>query len=269
MAATIASDTIASISSIPDDDRMSATGAIIIDNGSTMMKCGWSSDSSPRAVFPTVVGVPRHGTIMGGCRTHFVGDEALHKHSQLALSYPIRHGIIEDGQWDNMEKVWPHTFYNELRVAPEEQPLIMTEPATNPHHIRERTTMMMFETFGIPAYYLIAQPVLSLLASGRTTGLVMENGGDATYAVPVYEGHVISHAVTKANYGGNDITEAIAKSLGYTSSAEREVARDIKEKLGYISLNYDSDMKECKSAKSPLMKQYELPGNRTETPLLY
>lgn len=31
--------------------------------------------------------------------------------------YPVQRGIVTN--WDDMERVWHHTFYNELRVAPE------------------------------------------------------------------------------------------------------------------------------------------------------
>jgi len=236
---------------------------LVVDNGSGMVKAGYAGDDAPRSVFPSIVGVPKQQGAMVGMDTKesYIGDEAQAKRGVLKLKYPIAHGIVTN--WDDMEKIWHHTFYNELRVAPDEHKVLLTEAPLNPKKNREMMCQIMFETFSVQATHVAIQAVLSLYASGRTTGLVLDSGDGVSHTVPIYEGYALPHAVQRINVAGRDVTKRLVKLLtesgvaDLNTSAAQEIVRDIKEKLCYVALDPKAE-----EGNSDVAKDFEMPDGQ-------
>ncbi|KAL7673356.1 hypothetical protein ACOME3_008215 [Neoechinorhynchus agilis] len=224
-------------------DTLIANQPIVIDNGSGVLKAGFAGDQVPKLVFPNIIGDIKHQRVMtGGLEGHtFIGPNAEENRGLLRLRYPMEHGIVTD--WDDIEKVWSYVYSkNQLNAASEEHPVLLTEAPLNPWATREKTAEIFFETFNVPAMFMSMQAVLSLYASGKTTGLVLDCGDGVAHAVPICQGFAINHAIQRNDLAGRDITRYLRLLLrqdGYIfrTSAEFEIVRCIKEVVKTTSPN--------------------------------
>ena len=244
------------------DSSEQAKPWIILDNGTHMQKTGMSGEDAPKACFRSLIGRQQaRGEIQGSANgkgqreEYYVGEEAMQRRFIKHLDCPLEHGLVQD--WDDMEKIWEHTFSQQLRLVvgndteAEEDiaGVMLTEPPMNPKKNREQTTQIMFETFGVRRFYLAMQAVLSMYASGRTTGVVVDSGGSVTHSVPCFDGYSMSHAIQRIKLGGSDLDNYMCKLLPesgdhpnwWHGSAECYSTR-IKEELCYASMAFDEEV---------------------------
>ena len=235
--------------------------AVVIDNGSDHIKAGFAKHGLPCTEFPCVVGRYKNICIMVGMemREAYVGYEVRKREGLLRNKIPMEHGIVTN--WDDMEQVWHHTFYRELCVEPEEQPLLLTETQFNPKQNQEKTIQIMFETFNTQALYLCSTAKLSLYGAGRTTGIVLESGHDVSHTVPILHSHVLPHATHTLPTTGalltDYLTESLSQSQGY--SLDRDTVHYVKENLTYVSPDYQRDVSVTSAVDE---HRYELPDGK-------
>ncbi|POW19164.1 hypothetical protein PSHT_04975 [Puccinia striiformis] len=217
---------------------------IVIDNGSGTIKAGFAGQDHPKCFFPSYVGRPKHVRVMAGSIEGdiFIGRKAQELKGLLKINYPIEHGVVDD--WDDMER-YGIIFINPNWKLHPKRSLTSSAPdrsSLNPSHNRDQAAQIFFETFNVPALFTSIQAVLSLYASGRTTGIVLDSGDGVTHSVPVYEGFSIPHSIRRVDLAGRDITnqlQLLLRKAGYNflTSSEKEIVRIMKEKTCYVALN--------------------------------
>ena len=126
---------------------------IVIDNGSGIIKAGFSGEERPKALEYSLVGHTKYDKVMleGLQGDTFVGNNAQRLRGLLKLRYPIKHGVVED--WDSMELIWSYVLNDVLQLQNiEEHPLLITEAPMNPLKNREAMAQVLFETFNAVSY---------------------------------------------------------------------------------------------------------------------
>ena len=170
---------------------------------------------------------------------------------------------------------------NNLNAKMDEHPVLLTEPPHNPTSHREQLAEIFFETFRAPALFVAPPAVLSLYASGRTTGVVLDVGEGVTHCIPVYEGYALPHSIIRSDLGGGDVTKRLQlllrkNGLAFSTTAESDFCSLMKEKVCYVSnkptggMSNDYDIRTASdntttSATTTPKAQYQLPDGQVIT----
>jgi len=225
-----------------------STDAVVIDNGSWNMKIGIAGNDVPHQTFRANVGYPKFSRgqiestlkdffddeIVGQTlysfielQSHYIGKEEqeLFKSGILRRNSPFFNKNIKN--WDEVSLLW-EASWDLLKLAPTDRAILLTEPWDNSKASRERMTEIMFEKFGVPGLYVSPPCLLSLYASGRTTGAVIDFGHSKTDITPIYEGYTVPHAIQSNPVGGHDLTIFLQSEL-HDFSLDYETAATIKE----------------------------------------
>ena len=222
------------------------------------MKVGFAGQEKPQSIFHTLLGYPKSMEKINGdqIKDCYIGIEAYTKANILLNKSPFGfdndHSLITN--WDDMEKIWNYLFYDELHIDPSKYPVLLTEPLMNSKPQREKMVEIMFEKFHVPSLYIANQNVLSLYASGRLYGLVVECGDSVTSAVPIVDGYPVSHSnISRMNFGGYDLTKWMAKLLDkdnvfFNSYYEKTIFNDMKEKKTYVAFDYEAELKKVETS---------------------
>jgi len=246
--------------------------ALVLDNGSRSLKGGVSGDELPRVVIPSLVGRTKQSAGASSSSEYYVGSTAQRRRSLLTLRHPVQYGLVKS--WGDMEKLWEHTFTEELQLDPSQHPVLLTETPLNPTTDREMMSEIMFEKFQTPALCVAIQSVLAMYAAARTSGLVLDCGEGVTHSVPVYQGFTLHSSIRRLDLAGCDVTDRLVELLAiqghnFTSPLYRDIICDMKENLGYVTPTRDLPQpfsKENNQLLAPVSpKIYTLPDGTSLT----
>lgn len=242
---------------------------VVIDNGTGTIKAGFAGDEEPKCIISNYVGRPKYIRVMAGGLEgdSFIGRSAEQHRGLMSINYPMEHGTVVD--WNDMELIWHYIYSKEqLSTFSEEHPVLITESPMNSRRNRERTAEILFETMNVPALYISMQAVLSLYASGRTTGVVLDSGDGITQAVPIYEGFALPLSIVRTDVAGRDITKFLKflirkEGLTLNTTAEFEVIKKLKERACYITSSPARAFDDLAAAGDSDKMSYTLPDGHT------
>ena len=233
---------------------------IIIDLGTGFCKSGFSTEELPSSIISCLVGRPKYasGRVGFDKKKFYIGSEAAAISGVLNINNPISEGVINN--WDDIEKMLGYIFTSELKVDPSEYNILLTETPMNPKENKEKLAEIMFEHFNVQGLYIVLESLLSLFSAGKDRGISVDIGDGISTFVPIYYGCSLPHAIIRTNIGGRILTEymkqLLEKKVKFSTMAEMEIVKDIKEKSCYILNDNDEILKKY---------YYELPdGNKIE-----
>ncbi|XP_044514627.1 actin-like protein 9 [Gracilinanus agilis] len=244
------------------DGLIEKTGAVVIDMGTGTCKSGFAGQAKPVSTVATVLGhLPEKASTASRPQLPTFIGECARGHPGLSLIQPLRNGIIVD--WEAAETLWHYVFYNDLGVAPEDHPLLLSDPPFSPTTNREKLVEVVFESLHSPGMYVAYQSVLSVYAHGLVSGLVVDSGHGVTHTVPVYQGYNLPHATERLDLAGSHLTAFLAEMLrgaGYPfGERDTSLLESIKHQCCYVA---DDFIAEQNLPTKAIRENFRLPDGK-------
>ena len=246
---------------------------IIVDIGSCSVRAGFAQgEAYPRLFFPAVCSIVKDTDEIQSC-----GFDALTPlaRQNCEIVFPTRHKLRMD-QETSVPIRYIHFFllhiFKELKVEPSSAKVIMTLPQNYTEKDKEFLMEVLLENLSCEAACLLEQSLLSLYSYGATSGIIVDIG-ERTDIIPIVDGFKIESGVTKLKIGGANVTDSLRRlsteyGLRYFSDVEFYAMRLIKEKIGFVSQDFGTDLEQsgvnAASYKRALeVAQYQLPDRKT------
>lgn len=239
----------------PQDDGRGAalehpgSAAIVIDNGSSAIRAGWSFESEPRLSIPPIMSKYRDRKL--GKTFSFAGydcyaDTTAKGHIRNAFEAGT--GIV--GNWDVMEHVLDYVF---LKLGMNDAdgaialPVVMTEAVANLPYSRKTMTEIIFECYGAPSLAYGIDSLFSFRHNQGKTGLVVSSSYTSTHVIPVYNSKAMLAQATRLNWGGYQGAEYLLKLIrlkypAFTGKLNVSQAEHMIRDHCYVSRNYEEEI---------------------------
>ncbi|PSK42485.1 hypothetical protein B9Z65_4399 [Elsinoe australis] len=229
-------------SSVPPQSQEYAgdeINALVLDPGANTIRAGFAGEDVPKSVVPSYYGAVNSPDTDSKL---LFGDNSIHNPlAHMEIKNPFNEeSLVED--WDVATKLFEYTITSRLTGQPqtapsknglndangdgdgdvdmdkvvdqmekpmEENPLLMSEPAWNPAKSREKTMEIVFENWGVPAFWMGRTGMLASFAAGKPNALVIDVGANQTSVTPVLDGFFTKKATQRSPLGSNWISNQL------------------------------------------------------------
>ncbi|PLB44901.1 putative chromatin remodeling complex subunit [Aspergillus steynii IBT 23096] len=225
------------------------TSAIVIDNGSNLLKAGWSFDKNPQLIVPPVMSRYRDRKLNKACQ--FLGYDAyVDATTRGQLRYAFDPGTSVVGNWDVMEGLLDYTF---IKLGVDganggvDRPIVMTEPIANLNYPKRMMNEILFECYNAPSVAYGIDSLFSYRYNRGTDGLIVSSSHTSTHVIPVLNNKALLSNCSRLNWGGMQASEYLLKlmKLKYPTFPARMTEaqmEDLVHKHCYVSKDYDREL---------------------------